>query len=158
MAISLVWAVAAVFMMLRAGYAGVFPLARQKSFDGFGSVARAAAMDLNALSLEHIHRALSHAARQQDRNALLFENSGNIRLASTARRRKHGPGLLNDLVPAHTEKRELGAMAKVVIDGAVGAGGHGNYGKLLAVAKGGIRTSVFNRNDMFHDYLSLIGY
>ena len=46
--------------------AGVFPLARHKSLDRFAGVAGAAAVDFNAVALERTHRALSHAARQQN--------------------------------------------------------------------------------------------
>jgi len=108
--------------------AGVFPLARHKSFDRFAGVAGAAAVDFNALAMEHIHCPLSHVARQQDRNASLFQKRSNIRLASTTWRRKHNPSLLNGLSVIHVEKRELGAMAKVVIDVAVNSGGYGNKG------------------------------
>jgi hypothetical protein len=108
--------------------ARVLPLARHKSLDRFGGVTGTAAVDFNAVALEHTHRALSHAARQQNRNPFLSQNRHNIRLASTAWRREHNPGLLNGLFVIHVEKRELGAMAKVVIDGAVGAGGYGYYG------------------------------
>jgi hypothetical protein len=53
-------------MMGAAPNAGIFPLARHKSFDRFAGVAGTAAVDFNAVALEHTHRALSHAARQQN--------------------------------------------------------------------------------------------
>lgn len=108
--------------------AGVLPLASQKCLDGLAGVAGAAAVDFNAVALEDIERALAHAARQQDGDAFLFKNGGNIGLASAARRREHDPGLLGGLLIAHAEKRELEAMAEVVINGVVGPSGHGNYG------------------------------
>ena len=85
-------------------------------------------MDLDAMAVEDTECAVPHVAGKEDGDALLFQDGGDIGLASAAWRGKDDADLLKGKLVIGTEEGELGAVAEVVINGAVGAGGDGNDG------------------------------
>jgi hypothetical protein len=108
------------------GQAGVFPFAGKKTFDDFTGIAGTAPVDFNPLALENIHRAGSHIARQENRNALGLQNHRNIGLAPAARERRQNPGFLNRILITDRKQTVLPAMTKMVINGVVEPGGNRN--------------------------------
>ena len=73
-------------------------------------------MHLDTVALEDIDRPGPHVPRQQDRDALLLENPGDVRLAPASLSRGQGAGLLHPAFSVGREEAVLGAMPEVVID------------------------------------------
>ena len=117
----------AVLVMMRGtGQAGVFPFAGKKTFNDFAGVAGTAPVDFNPLTLENIHRAGSHVARQENGNALGLQNHRNIGLAPAARERRQNAGFLHRVLIISRKQTVLPAMTKMVVNGVVESGGNRN--------------------------------
>jgi hypothetical protein len=106
---------AAMFMM-GAGKPRILEVACKPFFRHGFHLTRTAAQDVNAVTVQHINRALPHIAGQHELNAFFRECLRNIRFAATSGGRGH-LFLCYDFIPVvYSEYRKVVTVSEVFVN------------------------------------------